>query len=80
MSETQYWDCIIFKRTKADKIFPVRIGSAKPRTDGQGFNIYLDALPPNGEFAVVPQRERKVTRQAEPSNWDAPLDDSIPAF
>lgn len=74
-----YFDCLMFKKTKNDKTFAVRLGSAKKRDDG-GFNVYLDALPPGGEFAIVPQRDRQPARQAEPSKWDAPLDDEIPSF
>lgn len=74
-----YFDCLMFKKTKNDKTFAVRLGSAKKRDDG-GFNVYLDALPPGGEFAIVPQRDRTPARQAEPSKWDQPLDDEIPAF
>lgn len=80
MADAPYFDCIIFKKTKADKTFAVRIGSAKKRTTDEGFNVYLDALPPSGEFVIVPQREKTPVRQAEPSKWDAPLDDEVPAF
>lgn len=56
---SEYFDCIIFKKTKADKTFAVRIGSAKKRTSDEGFNVYLDALPlGDGQFAIVPQKAR----------------------
>lgn len=55
---SDYFDCIIFKKTKNDKTFAVRIGGAKKRDDG-GFNVYLDALPlGDGSFSIVPQRAK----------------------
>lgn len=60
MSE-QYWDCIQFKKTKNDKTFAVRIGSAKKNDDG-GFELFLDALPmPNGDgcrLSIKPRRDK----------------------
>lgn len=56
---SDYFDCIAFKKTKNDKTFAVRLGSAKKRDDG-GFNVYLDAFPVgDGSFSIVPQRDKK---------------------
>jgi len=52
-----YFDCIRFVKTKNDKTIARQIGSAKQRDDG-GFQVYLDALPPDGQFSIVPQRKR----------------------
>lgn len=66
-----YFDCIVFKKTKNGKTRAIRIGSAKKRDDG-GFSVYLDANPLEGEFVIAPQRPKA----------DAPpkveLDDEIP--
>lgn len=71
-----YFDCIIFKKNKAgDKTFAVRIGAAKQRDD-HGFNVYLDALPPDGQFAIVPQRER--TGGGAQTKNPSDLNDEIP--
>lgn len=72
-----YFDCIIFKKTKNDKTIAVRIGSAKQRDDG-GFQVYLDALPTgDGAFSIVPQRDRAQSQPAKPA--PAPeMDDEIP--
>lgn len=53
-----YFDCIKFIETKTGKKIPRHLGSAKLRDDG-GFSVYLDALPPDGQFSILPQRERK---------------------
>lgn len=56
-------DVIQFKKTKNDKTYAVKLGSATPNKNGDGFNIYLDAMPAsvNGQFqfSIVPQRERQ---------------------
>lgn len=69
---SDYFDCIKFIKTKNDKTFARQIGSAKKRDDG-GFQVYLDALPPDGQFAIVPQRERG----AKPSASND-MEDEIP--
>lgn len=80
-----YWDAIAFKKTRTGKTMAVRLGNAKQKDDG-GWWVNLDAIPApvDGQysFVIVPQRDKAATptRQAEPSKWDAPLDDSIPSF
>lgn len=71
MSDT-YWDCIKFIETKKGKKFARQLGSAKQRDDG-GFSVYLDALPPDGQFAIVPQRPKTAGGAATKSPAD--LDD-----
>lgn len=61
----EYFDCVIFKETKNGKTFARQIGSAK-RRDDNGFNVYLDALPPDGKFCIVPQRDRGTGAKAAP--------------
>jgi len=59
----EYYDCIAFIKTKNDKTIARQIGSAKKRDDG-GFNVYLDALPVNGNFAIVPARQKQASTPA----------------
>ena len=54
---SDYFDCVKFIETKNGKKFARGLGSAKKRDDG-GFNVYLDALPNDGQFTIVPKRER----------------------
>lgn len=70
-----YFDCVKFIETKNGKKFARQLGSAKKRDDG-GFSVYLDALPPDGQFAIVPQRPR-ATGGAATKNPDD-LEDGIP--
>ncbi len=72
----EYWDAGYFKKTKNDKTFFVKCGSAKQNEDGS-FRVYLDAYPLPGEYGVVldikPQRERSGgSRPASSSSDDAP--------
>lgn len=69
---SDYFDCVKFIETKNGKKFARQIGSAKKRDDG-GFSVYLDALPPDGQFAIVPQRDRG----AKPAAPKSDLDDDI---
>jgi len=62
---SEYWDCIRFVKTKNDKTKAVRLGSAKQRDDGS-WSVYLDALPPDGQFAIVPQRKREGADKGTP--------------
>lgn len=71
-----YFDCIRFIKTKNDKTIARQLGSAKKRDDG-GFNVYLDALPPDGQFAIVPQRERSGAQTKTPAQANQG-DDEIP--
>lgn len=71
-----YFDCVKFIETKNGKKFARQLGSAKKRDDG-GFSVYLDALPPDGQFAIVPQRPRTEggAKTKRPDDLDG---DSIP--
>lgn len=56
------FDVISFRKSKNDKVYAVRLGSASPRDDG-GFNCWLDAMPapgPSGsyEIQITPPRDR----------------------
>lgn len=55
---SDYYDCVRFIKTKNGHTFARTIGSAKKRDDG-GFAVYLDALPPDGQFSIVPQRNKQ---------------------
>lgn len=62
MSNDRY-DVISFKKTKNDKVFAVKLGTAVKRDDG-GFSAWLDAMPtpgPSGsyEIQIVAPRDRK---------------------
>lgn len=60
------FDVIQFKKTKNDKTFAVRLGSATKRDDG-GFYLNLDALPfGEGSIAVVPPRDKKPAASDDP--------------
>lgn len=57
------YEVVSFKKTKNDKVFAVKLGTAVKRDDG-GFAAWLDALPapgPSGsyEIQIVAPRERK---------------------
>ena len=74
------FDVISFKKSKNDKVFAVRLGSASPRDDG-GFNCWLDSIPAPGasgsyEIQIVPQREKAAGGAATKRPSD--LDDGIP--
>jgi len=38
-------DVVTFKETKTGKTFAVRLGSAVKSKKGEGWNLYLDAMP-----------------------------------
>jgi len=57
------FDVVSFRKTKNDKVFAIRLGSATKRDDG-GFSCWLDALPapgPSGtyEIQIVAPRDKK---------------------
>lgn len=70
-------DVVSFKKTQGGKTFAVRLGSATKNKDGDGWNLWLDAMPAavDGQYrlAVVPPREKK----AEGAQSRDALDDSI---
>lgn len=72
---SDYFDCVKFIETKNGKKFARQLGSAKKRDDG-GFSVYLDALPPDGQFAIVPQRQRAPAGQGAATKNPDNLDDS----
>lgn len=55
-------EAVQFKKTQSGKIYAVRLGSAVPNKNGDGYNIYLDAIPApeDGQYklAIVPQRQK----------------------
>jgi hypothetical protein len=57
------FDVVTFKETQNGKTFAVRLGSAVKSKKGDGWNLYLDAMPApvDGQFrlSVVPPRERQ---------------------
>lgn len=54
------FDVVSFRKTKNDKTYAVRLGSAVARDDG-GFNLYLDAIPGtvDGQFQMSVVKPRK---------------------
>lgn len=71
-------DVIAFRQSQSGKTYAVRLGSAVPKKQGEGYTLYLDAMPAseNGQYvlSVVPPREQR-QQQSEP---DRPLDDRVP--
>lgn len=77
---SEYMDVICFKKTKSDKTFAVRLGTARKRDDG-GMSLYLDAIPApvNGQYEMaVVARQVKTTGGAATKNPDDLNSDSIP--
>lgn len=72
-------DVVTFKQTKNGKTFAVRLGSAVQSKNGNGWNLYLDAIPApkDGQYrlSVVPLREQRAQRQP---GEDDDLNDSVP--
>jgi len=52
-----------FKKLPSGKTIFIRCGSAMPRKDGDGWNVYLDAIPApiDGQYqlAIVKPREKQ---------------------
>lgn len=56
---SDYFDIVMFKKTRNDKVIGIKLGSAKKRDDG-GFYLNFDALPyGEGSVAVCPQRDKR---------------------
>lgn len=75
---SERFDVINFRKTKNDKVFAVRIGTASPRDDG-GFNCWLDAMPapgPSGSYEIQIVKPRD--KQAAPARDD--MNDSVIPF
>ncbi len=74
-------DVVTFKETKNGKFFAVRLGSATPNKNGDGFNLYLDAIPApiEGQYrmSLVQPRERGEA-PAKPAGKAPDIDDSVP--
>jgi hypothetical protein len=74
-------DVVTFKETKNGKFFAVRLGSATQNKNGDGYNLYLYAMPApiDGQFrlSIVPQRERGEA-PAKGGGKAPEIDDSVP--
>lgn len=72
-----FFDIVMFKKSKNDKTFSVKLGSAKQRDDG-GFWLDFTALPyGEGSVAICPQRPRTEGAQTKRPGGDD-MNDSIP--
>jgi hypothetical protein len=70
-------DVIAFRKGANDKTYAVRLGSAVPKKQGEGYTLYLDAIPApeNGQWviSVVPPREqRQQSNQQQRGAGDPP--------
>lgn len=77
------FDVVTFKETQGGKTFAVRLGSAVKSKKGDGWNLYLDAMPApiDGQFrlSVVPPREQGQQSGGSRPRGATPDDgDSIP--
>lgn len=74
------YDVVNFRKTQNGKTYAVRLGSAVPSKNGDGFALYLDAMPApeDGQYKlnVVPPRERQNSAPA-PSQA---ADDELPPW
>lgn len=52
---------IIGWRKVGDKSYPIRCGSAVPKKNGDGWQIYLDAIPApvDGQWSLTMQKPRE---------------------
>lgn len=59
-------DVIAFRKGANDKTYAVRLGSAVPKKQGDGYTLYLDAIPAPTEgqwvMSVVPPRQQQERR------------------
>lgn len=78
---TDCMDVVSFKKTQSGKTFAVRLGSATPNKDGNGWNLWLDAMPAavEGQFrlSVVPPRDNKQGGNGGQGGGSG-LDDEVP--
>lgn len=69
------YDVVAFRKTQQGKTFAVRLGSAVQSKNGDGWQLYLDAIPApvDGQYvlSVVPPREQRQSRSTA-------LDDEVP--
>lgn len=70
------YDVVSFKQTQSGKTFAIKLGSAVRSKKGDGWQLYLDAIPApvDGQYvlSVVPPKDRQQSRNAPP------VDDEIP--
>lgn len=70
-------DVIAFRKGANDKTYAVRLGSAVPKKQGEGYTLYLDAIPApeNGQWviSVVPPREQRQGQQRQPDSDGPPF-------
>lgn len=73
---SERWDVVSFRKTRNDKTYAVRCGSAVQKQDG-GWALYLDAMPApvDGQYQMNVVRPRQ--QQSRPANNDGP-DDEVP--
>lgn len=72
----EYFDIIMFKKSRNDKAYSVKLGSATKRDDG-GFYLNFDAVPFGaGDVVVMPRKEKG--ERAGKSVPDADDSDRIP--
>jgi hypothetical protein len=75
-------DAIAFKKTQNGKTYAVRLGSAAPKKDGEGYTVYLDAIPAptDGQWVITlaPPRERGEQPPTRKSAAQDDPSDSIP--
>ena len=72
------YDCLTV-REKDGKSYFTRVGVAFPAKNGDGWNVYLDALPVNGQLLLRPPKareDRPVADQGRATNEG--LNDQIP--
>lgn len=57
------YDVVSFKQTQGGKTFAIKLGSAVRSKKGDGWQLYLDAIPApvDGQYvlSVVPPRDRR---------------------
>jgi hypothetical protein len=74
-------DAIAFKKTQNGKTYAVRLGSAAPKKDGEGYTVYLDAIPAptDGQWVItlaVPRERGESPAPQSSRKPAAPIDDS----
>ena len=65
---TERWEVGSFKKTQSGKTFFVRCGSAVPSKSGEGWQLYLDAMPApvDGQYVL------SITKPREKRGGDEP--------
>lgn len=60
MSDAKRMDVLVVKEREDGKTFFTKVGVAFPAKSGNGFSVYLDALPTDGKLLLrepLPKRE-----------------------